>query len=90
LNVYIDKINPDGTFTGKLDFLGGRNCKAMGEPIKEGRITADEIRVVASGGPPNICGDMTLVFTRGTTKFLEGKTSSQQGSGNPMWLDAPK
>jgi hypothetical protein len=90
VNVYIDKINPDGTFTGKLDFLGGRNCKAMGESIKEGRITAEEIRVVASGGATNTCGDITLVLKRGTSKFLEGQATSQQGGGNPIWLDAPK
>ena len=39
VNLYIDKINPDGTLAGRLDFLGGRNCKALKEPIKDGRMT---------------------------------------------------
>lgn len=89
MNVYIGKINAHGTSTSKLDFLAGRKCKALGEPIKEGRLTSEQIRLVASRGPSNTCGDMTLVFSKGSAKFLEGRTESQQGAGTPFWLDAP-
>ena len=90
--VKISKINSDGTFEGKLDFLTtGRFCHAIDEPIKEGRITANGLTVVANGGPPAVCGMMTLEFKRGTEKYLQGRlTSEAAGRGVPMWLDAPK
>jgi hypothetical protein len=89
--VRISKINPDGTFEGKLDFYSpGRWCRAVDEPIKEGRITAKGLTVVASGGPPATCGMMTLEFRRGQDKWLQGRVRSEAGGGSPMWLDAPK
>lgn len=91
--VKISKINPDGTFEGKLDFFTpyGRWCHAVDEPIKEGRITANGLTVVANGGPPAVCGVMTLEFRRGKDKYLQGRVKSEaEGHGAPMWLDAPK
>jgi hypothetical protein len=89
--VKISKINPDGTFEGKLDFFSpGRWCRAVDEPIKEGRITAKGLSLVASGGPPSTCGMMTLEFRRGQEKWLQGRVRSEAGGGSPMWLDAPK
>jgi hypothetical protein len=89
--VKISKINPDGTFEGKLDFFSpGRWCHAVNEPIKDGRITAKGLTLVASGGPPSVCGVMTLEFRRGTEKYLQGRVKSEaEGHGAPMWLDAP-
>lgn len=91
--VKISKINPDGTFEGRLDLQAGERglCKAYDEPITEGRITASSIKVVASGGPPSICGLLTLEFKPGKEKWLEGRIHSEAGGrGAPMWLDAPK
>jgi hypothetical protein len=89
--VKISRINPDGTFEGKLDFYSpGRWCRAVDEPIKEGRITAKGLSLVASGGPPSTCGTMTLEFRRGQDKWLQGRVRSEAGGGSPMWLDAPK
>jgi hypothetical protein len=90
--IKISKINPDGTFEGKLDFFSpGKWCKAMNEPIKEGRITANGITVVADGGPRAVCGIMTLEFRRGKEKWLQGRVKSEaEGHGAPMWLNAPK
>lgn len=89
--VKISKINPDGTFEGRLDFFGpGRWCHANNEPITEGRITAKGLRLVANGGPATTCGAMTLEFHRGQEKYLQGRVRSEAGGGAPMWLDAPK
>jgi hypothetical protein len=89
--VKITKINPDGTFEGKLDFFSsGRWCRAVDEPIREGKITAKGLNLVASGGPPATCGMMTLEFHRGEEKYLQGRVRSEAGGGSPMWLDAPK
>lgn len=90
--VKISKINPDGTFEGKLDFYSpGRWCRAVGEPIQQGRITAKGITLVANGGPATVCGMMTLEFRRGTEKYLQGRVKSEAEShGAPMWLDEPK
>jgi hypothetical protein len=89
--VKIAKINPDGTFEGKLDFFSpGKWCKAMNEPIKEGRITGNSITVVANGGPKTTCGLLTLEFRRGQEKWLQGRVKSEAGSGAAMWLNAPK
>jgi len=93
--VKIEKMQPDGTFTGRLDFYNMQKksfCKAIDEPIKEGKVTADSLKVVADGGSSSTCGNLILVFKRGTEKFLEGGTQSdvgQGGSGHKMWLDAP-
>jgi hypothetical protein len=89
----ISKVNPDGTFEGRLDFGAGERglCKANNEPIVEGRITSNSIKVVASGGPPSTCGMLTLDFKPGKEKWLEGRIKSETGGrGAPMWLDAPK
>lgn len=89
----IESIQPDGTVKGRLDFYNKFKhaaCKAIDEPLKTGKVTADSLTVVADGGPPNVCGDLTLVFRRGSDKFLEGKTRSEKGAGFKMWLDAPK
>lgn len=91
--VKISKINPDGTFEGRLDLQPGERglCKAFDEPITEGRITANSIKVVASGGSANTCGLLTLDFKPGKEKWLEGRIKSEVGGrGAPMWLDAPK
>jgi len=90
--VKISKINSDGTFEGRLDFFTtGRFCHAIDEPIKEGRITANGLTVVANGGPPAVCGLMTLEFKRGKEKYLQGRLKSEaEARGVPMWLDAPK
>ena len=91
--VKISKINPDGTFEGKLDFFTTASqpwCRAADEPIKEGRITAKGLSLVASGGPPSTCGMMTLEFHRGQERWLQGRVRSEAGGGSPMWLDAPK
>lgn len=91
--VKISKINPDGTFEGKLDFFSNASqpwCRAVDEPIKEGRITAKGLSLVASGGPRATCGMMTLDFHRGQEKYLQGRLQSEAGGGSPMWLDAPK
>lgn len=84
--LYIDKVSPDGAFTGKLDFLGGRLCEALEEPIKGGRMTADQMRFVAFLGSSAQCGDMAFVFRRGKDKFLEGTRSDDV----PVWLNAPE
>jgi hypothetical protein len=91
--VKISKINPDGTFEGKVDFFSTGNvpwCRAVSEPIQQGKITANGIKLVANGGPATTCGLMTLEFRRGTEKWLQGKVKSEAGGGSPMWLDAPK
>jgi hypothetical protein len=92
--VKISKINSDGTFEGRLDFFTASAnpwCHAVDEPIKEGRITAKGLTVVASGGPPAVCGMMTLEFKRDTDKYLQGRLKSEAGGrGVPVWLDAPK
>lgn len=90
--VKISKINADGTFEGKLDFFTtGHFCHANNEPIKEGRVTANGLTVVANGGPPAVCGMMTLEFKRGKEKYLQGRLKSEaEPRGVPMWLDAPK
>ncbi|HQR22839.1 MAG TPA: hypothetical protein PLE54_04970 [Burkholderiaceae bacterium] len=91
--VKISKINPDGTFEGKLDFFTSSSqpwCRAVDEPIKEGRITAKGLSLVASGGPPSTCGMMTLEFRPGQDKWLQGRVRSEAGGGSQMWLDAPK
>jgi len=91
--VKISKITPDGTFEGKLDFRSTGSqpwCRAADEPIQQGKITANGIKVVANGGPATTCGLMTLDFRRGTEKWLEGKVKSEAGGGSAMWLDAPK
>lgn len=91
--VKIESIQPDGTVKGRLDFYNKFKhaaCKAINEPFKTGKVTADSLTVVADGGPPNVCGDLTLVFRRGSDKFLEGKVKSEVSSGAKMWLDAPK
>lgn len=89
--VKIAKINPDGTFEGKLDFFSpGKWCKAMNEPIKEGRITKNSITVVADGGPKATCGLLTLEFRRGQEKWLQGRVKSEAGGGAAMWLNEPK
>ena len=89
--VRISKIGADGSFEGKLDFLGPISyCKANDEPITEGRVLKDGLRVVANGGPRTICGTMTLEFHRGKEKFLVGKVQSEAGSGAHMWLNAPE
>ncbi len=90
--VKISKINPDGTFEGKLDFhSAGRWCRAVDEPIQAGRITANGLKLVANGGPTTVCGMMTLEFRRGTEKYLQGRVKSEaEARGAPMWLDAPK
>ena len=89
----ISKINPDGSFEGKLDFFTTSNqpwCRAADEPIQQGKITANGIQLVANGGPATTCGLMTLEFRRGTEKYLQGRVKSEAGGGSPMWLDAPK
>jgi len=91
--VKISKINPDGSFEGKLDFFTTSNqpwCRAADEPIQQGKITANGIQLVANGGPATTCGLMTLEFRRGTEKYLQGRVKSEAGGGSPMWLDAPK
>jgi hypothetical protein len=91
--VKISKINPDGTFEGKFDFTSTGQlpwCRASNEPIQEGRITANGIKVVVNGGPASTCGMMTLVFRRGTEKYLQGHIKTEAGGNAPMWLDAPK
>lgn len=91
--VKISKINPDGTFEGKLDFRNTGStpwCRAADEPIQQGKITGNGIKLVANGGPATTCGLMTLDFRRGTEKWLEGKVKSEAGGGSAMWLDAPK
>lgn len=86
----ISKINPDGSFDGRLDFYsGGHWCRAVDEPIQQGRITAKGISLVAKGGPTAVCGMMNLEFRRGTEKYLQGRVKSDAGGGAPMWLDAP-
>ena len=89
--VKISKINPDGSFEGRLDFYtSGRWCRAADEPIKEGRITAKTISLVANGGPPATCGMMTFEFRPGKDKWMQGRLKSEAGGGAPMWLNAPK
>jgi hypothetical protein len=91
--VKILKINPDGTFEGKLDFTSTGSqpwCRANDESIQQGRIGPNGIRLVANGGPATTCGLMTLEFRRGTEKYLQGRLKSEAGGGTPMWLDAPK
>lgn len=91
--VKISKINPDGTFEGRLDLQRGQQgfCSADDEPITEGRITSNGIKVVANGGVPATCGMMTLEFRRGEEKWLQGRIKSEaQSHGARMWLDAPK
>jgi hypothetical protein len=95
ITVKISKINPDGTFEGRLDLINAAGtgvwCQARDEPIKEGRITAKGITVVANGGAPAVCGMMTLNFRLGQDKWLQGRISSEaEPKGAPMWLDAPK
>jgi hypothetical protein len=91
--VKISKINPDGTFEGKFSFSSTGStpwCRAVDEPIQQGKITANGIALVANGGPPTTCGLMTLNFRRGSEKWLVGRLKSEAGGGTPMWLDAPK
>jgi hypothetical protein len=91
--VKISKINPDGSFEGKLDFTSTGSqpwCRAADEPIQQGQITDNGIKVVANGGPATTCGLMTLEFRRGTEKYLQGRVKSEAGGGSPMWLDAPR
>ncbi len=91
--VKISKINPDGSFEGKLDFFSTSSqpwCRAADEPIQQGKITANGIQLVVNGGPATTCGLMTLEFRRGTEKYLQGRVKSEAGGGSPMWLDAPK
>lgn len=91
--VKISKINPDGTFEGRLVLQKGQQgfCFADDEPITEGRITANSITVVAIGGVPATCGVMTLEFRRGEEKWLQGRIKSEAHShGARMWLDAPR
>jgi hypothetical protein len=91
--VKISKINPDGTFEGKFDFSSSANlpwCRAADEPIQQGKITANGIKVVVNGGPASTCGLMTLEFRRGTERYLQGRIKTEAGGGALMWLDAPK
>jgi len=91
--VKISKINPDGSFEGKFDFTNTGSqpwCRAADEPIQQGKITANGIKLVGNGGPPTTCGLMTLEFRRGTEKYLQGRIKSEAGGGTPMWLDTPK
>jgi hypothetical protein len=86
-------VQPDGSFTGTLDFYSKQaigSCRAVNEPLKEGKVTDKMLRVVANGGPPHVCGNVYLVFHPGTRHFLEGRVRTDRGGGAPMWLDAPK
>jgi hypothetical protein len=87
--IKIEAVQPDGTFTGRIDFYNTYSmaaCKLVNEPIKEGKVTDKLLRVVAEGPNPNTCPRMVLIFHPGSTKFLEG----QMQVGHKMWLDAPK
>jgi hypothetical protein len=89
LVIKIEAIQPDGTFTGRIDFYNtykAAACKLVNEPIKEGKVTDKTLRVVAEGPNPNTCPKMVLIFNPGSAKFLEG----QMQQGHKMWLDAPK
>jgi hypothetical protein len=89
LVIKIEAIQPDGTFTGRIDFYNtykSAACKLVNEPIKEGKVTEKTLRVVAEGPNPNTCPKMVLIFNPGSAKFLEG----QMQQGHKMWLDAPK
>ena len=85
----IEAIQPDGTFTGRLDFYNSHPkgaCKAIDEPITEGRMTDAMLRVSAKVMNPNECPNFKLVFRTGGERYLEGKTAR----GDRIWLDAPK
>lgn len=93
LALKIETMQPDGSFTGKLDFLSNQAtgaCRAVNQPIKEGKVTDRMLRVVAYGGAPNVCGNLYLVFHPGSKHFLEGRVKTDTSGGAPMWLDAPK
>lgn len=92
LALKIEAMQPDGSFTGKLDFLSNQAtgaCRAVNQPIKEGKVTDKTLRVVAYGGAPSVCGHLYLVFHPGSKHFLEGRVKTDTTSGAPMWLDAP-
>jgi hypothetical protein len=87
--IKIEAIQPDGTFTGRLDFYNSdpkAACKAMNEPLQEGKVTDTMLRVKAKAMNPNECPNFGLTFRTGGEKFLEGKTARN----DKIWLDAPK
>ena len=77
--VKISKINPDGTFEGKLDFFSTSNqpwCRAADEPIQQGKITANGIQLVVNGARVG-----------GTTRLRRGQGRSGQRSGPGAMLN---
>jgi len=53
--VKISKINPDGSFEGKFDFTSTGSqpwCRAANEPIQQGKITANGIKLVGMAALP--------------------------------------
>ena len=87
--IRIEAIQPDGSFTGKLDFFNTdpkAACKVMNGPIEEGKVTGSLLRVKAKAMNPNECPNFGLTFRPGGEKWLEGKTARN----DKIWLDAPK
>ncbi|MDZ7651065.1 MAG: hypothetical protein U5L03_00080 [Burkholderiaceae bacterium] len=89
LVIRIEAIQPDGTFTGRLDYFNvfpAAACKAIDAPIKEGKVTDKMFKAVVEGQNPGACPLIAIVLRPGGEKWLEG----QSKYGDKTWLDAPK
>lgn len=87
--IRIESMQPDGSFTGKLDFHNTNPqsaCKVIGGTITEGRVTDRLLRVRAEAINPNACPNFGLTFRSGGERYLEGQTKF----GDKTWIDAPK
>jgi hypothetical protein len=84
----IQAIKPDGSFTGRADLQNADPqalCKAMDQPILEGKLTDNLLRVRIQAMNPSACPKLVLVLRTGGERFLEGKGAE----GHKFWLDAP-
>lgn len=87
--IRIESMQPDGSFTGKLDFHNTNPqsaCKVINGTITEGKVTDRLLRVRAEAINPNACPNFALVFRSGGARYLEGQTKF----GDKIWIDAPK
>jgi hypothetical protein len=89
LVIRIQAINPDGSFSGRADLHNADSqalCKAIDQPILEGKLTDTLLRVRIQAMNPNACPKLVVVLRAGGQRFLEGKGAE----GHTFWLDAPK
>lgn len=87
-SLVIDRINPDGTFEGKITFYGV-NCQARNGSILNGRINAGEMTFSADFGVR--CQNVAFVLRKGSNHLLEGQLSTDAGAlASTVWLDADK